>query len=207
VSDAPAAAPDAAPAAGATEAQAKAPRSPLAFAPGTPLGWLVPAALLGAAAGGSAGVLLHGPVAAAVTALAFALLAGVSVIDYCERRIPNALIYPATLLALAGALLLGREAMTQALGGLLLAGGIFFVFWLIGRGQLGLGDVKLSGFVGALLGASGVPLYLVAGVTAGAVGAIVLLLAGRGRRSTMPYGPFLAFGAALSLLVEGPIIS
>lgn len=194
-------------AAPAEAAEVTAPRSPLAFAPGTPLRWLVPAALLGAAAGGTAGALLHTPLGAAAMALAGALLAAVSVIDVFERRIPNALIYPATLMALAGAVLLGRAAMTEAAGGLLLAGGILLLFWVVGRGQLGLGDVKLSGFAGALLGVGGVPLYLVAGVTAGAVGAAVLLLAGRGRKSTMPYGPFLAFGAALSLLLEGPIIS
>lgn len=70
-----------------------------------------------------------------------------------------------------------------------------------------MGDVKLSAFAGAALGIQGVPLFLVAGTLAGALAGAGLLLAGRGRDATLPYGPALAVGAVLAAVVEGVTVS
>jgi leader peptidase (prepilin peptidase)/N-methyltransferase len=46
-----------------------------------------------------------------------------------------------------------------------------------------------------------------AGFFAGAVGGLLLVVAGRGGRKTqVPFGPYLAFGAAVGVLFGGPIV-
>ncbi|MDQ6898379.1 MAG: A24 family peptidase [Candidatus Dormibacteraeota bacterium] len=67
---------------------------------------------------------------------------------------------------------------------------------------LGLGDVKLSAFMGLCLGFPGVVWAVIAGVLAGGVAAAVLLITGRaGRRDHFAYGPFLAGGSLLALFL------
>jgi len=64
-----------------------------------------------------------------------------------------------------------------------------------------MGDVKLVAFLGVLLGTHVVPAMMLGfGATAPAL-AVLLVTRGRAtRRTTLPLGPFLAFGAAVVLL-------
>ena len=82
-----------------------------------------------------------------------------------------------------------------------LIGGLWFVS---GGGGMGFGDVKLSPVLGACLGWVAVTSALVgllAAFVAGAAAGIALLVAGRaGRRSQMPFGPFLLLGTLVGLL-------
>jgi len=75
--------------------------------------------------------------------------------------------------------------------------------WIWPRG-MGFGDVKLSGVVGMYLGwlswgalvVGGFAGFLIGGVTG-----IALILAGRaGRKSTIPYGPYMLAGALVGVL-------
>jgi len=74
---------------------------------------------------------------------------------------------------------------------------------------MGLGDVKLAPSLGATLGwlsvgVAGIGLF--AAFVLGAVVSIVLLLARRvGRRSAVPFGPFLFAGTALAIMVGEPL--
>jgi leader peptidase (prepilin peptidase) / N-methyltransferase len=123
--------------------------------------------------------------------------------DLRERRIPNAITYPGTLLALVVAGLAGWSVLWMALAGAVVAGGLIWGFARLTRGAIGLGDVKLSAFVGSAVGLGGVPLFLVAGTGAGAVIAAVLLARGRDRRATFAYGPALAIGACITVMIRG----
>ncbi len=80
-----------------------------------------------------------------MTAVAVAVAAAVS--DVSTRRIPNWLTYPALL---AGLLLRfsfqGWSGLRSALLGMLVAGGIFMLFYMIRA--MGAGDVKLMAAVG-----------------------------------------------------------
>jgi prepilin signal peptidase PulO-like enzyme (type II secretory pathway) len=68
----------------------------------------------------------------------------------------------------------------------------------LGRGALGIGDVKLEAAAGALLGFPVALAAIFAGILAGGVAAIFLLLIRRaGRKDTFAYGPYLALGAWL----------
>jgi len=174
-----------------------------ANAPATTRAWSVrPAA--GAAAAGVAAVALirlgvtpHGVLAAGV----LAVLAVLASIDLQARVLPNVLVLPATAAVLAWQLAFfpGRagEWILAALGA------AFFVLLpaLIRPGAMGMGDVKLALLLGAALGADVVS-ALTIGFAALLPVALWLIVRGRGvRDATVPFGPFLAFGAAVALLV------
>lgn len=165
------------------------------------------ASIAGLAGVAGAAVASRPPGAVVVSALFLAALAVASMIDLSERRIPNVLTYSGVAVGLLIAVPGGVTAVGFALLGVLISAGAFGLFWAVSRGQLGLGDVKLAAFVGAVLGAKAVPLFLVAGTGLGALAALVLLVRGHGRRSTFAYGPYLAAGAAVAVLVEGPLMS
>ena len=73
---------------------------------------------------------------------------------------------------------------------------------------MGLGDVKLAGLIGLVLGAMDLRLVAVAamlGFIAGGVGAIVALAMGRDRKAAIPFGPYMALGAALAVFIGSGI--
>lgn len=161
------------------------------------------AALLGAGAGALAptwALLLPG----VVLALACALLI---VVDLAEHRLPNALLaaaYPALLIALLPAAVLGPD--WAALGRALLAGlavmAAFLVLALISPAGLGMGDVKFSGLLGIALGWAGwtpVLLGMAAGFVLNAVLALLVMVIRRDRHGEVPFGPSMVGGAAVVL--------
>lgn len=141
-------------------------------------------------------------VAVAASALVVtALLLCVALVDFQVRRIPNALVLALLAWAVVQLLWLGRPGLGAAALGMAVAGGVFLLLALIGRGALGLGDVKLEAALGALLGYPVVLAAMLAGVIAGGLAALFLLATRRaGRRDPMPYGACLALGAWLVLM-------
>ncbi len=142
----------------------------------------------------------------AVMVAFFAALGAVSVIDARERRIPNAYTSAGTALAVVAAAFGGLDAVASALGGIAVGGGVMGLFFVIGRGSLGLGDVWFSTFVGAVLGIPATATFLFLGTAFGALGALVLLARGYDRHSTIAYGPYLAAGAAVTAASIGPVV-
>jgi leader peptidase (prepilin peptidase)/N-methyltransferase len=164
-------------------------------------------AIAGGAVGAAAAVALGRSLPGTVVAgVAVGLLAAATRVDLRERRVPNTLTYGGAVAAVTAAAIEGPHAAVGALLGLALAGGVMAAAAFASRGALGLGDVKLAAAVGALLGPAGVPLFLVASGTAGALGAAWLLIRGGSRRDTMPYAPALAAGAVVALLLSGSLI-
>lgn len=133
-----------------------------------------------------------------------AILIALAVIDWEQRRLPNAILLPATALALAYAWQDGRLASAAAGGALAFA--LFLSFYglgrcLFGRDALGPGDVKLAGLIGVMLGLELLPYALALGILAAGAAAAVLLLTGRARRGdAIPYGHFLALAGVASLV-------
>jgi leader peptidase (prepilin peptidase) / N-methyltransferase len=74
---------------------------------------------------------------------------------------------------------------------------------------MGMGDVKLAALIGLVLGSLGLAYVAVAagvGIVVGGLGAIVAMAAFRlGRKQHIPFGPFLAGGAAVAALAGRPI--
>ena len=125
---------------------------------------------------------------------AFEYLAAIGValaaIDLDTRRLPDRIVLPAYLvtgLALGGAGLIERDwsaLLRAALGGAALFA-FYDVLAFIKPSGMGLGDVKLSGVLGMYLG---------------------LIVVGRaGRKSRIPYGPYMVAGAFAGVLWGAPI--
>lgn len=69
---------------------------------------------------------------------------------------------------------------------------------------MGLGDVKFSAFLGLILGLRPTVLAVLIGVTlAGVIAVVLLVTRRRSRKDSIAYGPFLAAGALLVLLLLG----
>ncbi|MFI0544502.1 prepilin peptidase [Streptomyces sp. WSLK1-3] len=133
-----------------------------------------------------------------------------AVIDLRVRRLPDPLTLPlaAVALALLGAVSFVPEhtgTWPHALSGALALGAGYWVLWRINPGGMGFGDVKLALGAGAVLGWYGwdtVLLGTFAGFLLGALWGGVLVLAGRaGRKTAIPFGPFLITGAYAGLLI------
>ncbi|WP_221353329.1 prepilin peptidase [Streptomyces beigongshangae] len=133
-----------------------------------------------------------------------------AVVDFRVQRLPDVLTLP--LAAAAPALLAGAAAapehaghwLTALYGGLALGAG-YFVLFLVNPDGMGFGDVKLALGLGAVLGWYGwgaVLLGTFAGFLYGGLYGAVLVVARRaGRRTSIPFGPFLIAGALTGLLI------
>jgi prepilin signal peptidase PulO-like enzyme (type II secretory pathway) len=124
----------------------------------------------------------------------------VLVIDLEHRRVLNRMTGPAALVVL----LLSLTPWTLAPGPTLVGGlvglGIFLVIAIVGRGAMGMGDVKLAGVIGLMTGYPHVLSALTLGIVLGGVAALALLISRRAtRKSTMAYAPYLAAAALITL--------
>ncbi len=98
---------------------------------------------------------------------------------------------------------LGLEALIGGAGCL----GVMFAIALVGRGAMGMGDVKYGCLVGCILGLRVGAVALASGFAFGAALAIpLLLLRLRSRKDSVPLSPFLTVGALFWMFVAGPII-
>ena len=136
-----------------------------------------------------------------------ALMPAVAVIDIRHHIIPNRLMYPSLIAFppfLVVASLFGAPVhlVGAAIGFVAYGGGLLLVA-LISRG-MGMGDVKLAGVIGVVLGALGLRYVGVAAGTAivlGGVGGLVALLLGRSRKDAIPFGPYMAAGAMVAVFL------
>ena len=137
------------------------------------------------------------------------------VIDLEHGLILNKVVYPGMVVALLLALL-PRPWLTQwvvtgitnaALGG---AVGfvILFLIAIVSRGGMGWGDVKLAALIGLATGFPLVFFSLIMGAILGGIVAVVLMIAKKKtRRETIPFGPFLALAAMITLLWGSNILN
>ena len=107
---------------------------------------------------------------------ASALAMAGAIYDARSRRIPNQLNFSAIAAGFfASAAVGGWRGLESAVWGSLLAGGIFFLFFVVGG--MGGGDVKLMAAIGAWVGVKQVTPILLAAALAGGVLAIVYMIA------------------------------
>jgi len=148
--------------------------------------------------------------------LAFAFLCALIVItfiDFDHQIIPDAISLPGIGVGFAAALILGDPNWTASLAGILLGGGLLWgvaegYHWLTGREGMGGGDIKLLAMIGAFLGWRAVPVTLMIASLAGtAIGIGLMLIQRRDSRTAIPFGPFLAVGAACALFWGDALIT
>ena len=145
----------------------------------------------------------------------FSALLAISVIDLQHQIIPNRIVYPAIFLAiplLAVAALARHDlsALWRALVSAALAWLVLLVIHLVSPAGMGFGDVRLSFLLGLFLGwlsYGHVVTGLFLGFLLGAVvGLVLVALRLRSRTDHVPFGPFLAAGAVLAILVGEPLV-
>lgn len=157
----------------------------------------------------AAAVVLHGGSAREI-ALGLTLvtiLVAVTLIDLEHRIIPNKITLPAAIAAVGIGLVTDPGAVPEQLLAGAGASAFFLVFVLAYPSGMGMGDVKLAGVLGLFLGRS-VGVAILAAVVAGTIaGAAVIARRGvqRGRKTVLPFGPFLALGGIIGLFA-GPAI-
>lgn len=89
------------------------------------------------------------------------------------------------------------------------AAGFFLLLALITRGKgMGMGDVKLAGLMGLILGFPKIIVALMLAFLTGAIAGVILILLGKkGFGEHIPFGPFLAGATWLSFFWGEKIIS
>ena len=163
----------------------------------------VAAGAVAALAGSAAVARYHGSSSGWVAAFAAAVLVVLAAIDIEARRVPNAIVVPAGFLVLAARMIL--DLRWSWLVAAFAAALCFFVLAIIRPGALGMGDVKLVFLMGALLGSAILAALVVGTISAAIVGLLLLARRGAGAmQSSIPYAPFLVFGALVVLLLGHP---
>lgn len=146
--------------------------------------------------------------------MSFGLLVSTTV-DIRTHRLPREISYAtvvlgAPLLMLAAHVTGEDHRIRSAFLGALLALAVMGLFYVVSRGGLGDGDVRFSPLLGMYTGWSSLHdvvdgLFL--GFATGAVWGLSLVILRRaGRKTALPFGPFLALGAVLAVLVPGPLV-
>jgi leader peptidase (prepilin peptidase)/N-methyltransferase len=153
-------------------------------------------------------LLKHSPHNIALGLVLVVVLVPVALIDFDHRIIPNKIMLPAAVAAVAIGLVTDPAAVPEQLIAGAAAGGFFLIFVLVYPQGMGMGDVKLAAVMGLFLGRY-VAVALFAGVIVGTVvGTLIMARLGvaRGRKTAVPFGPFLAFGGVVGLLA-GPVLT
>lgn len=136
-----------------------------------------------------------------------ALLVAVAAIDLEHRIVPNRILAPAAVWALAALLLVAPEALVEHLA----AGGLAFLTLLLVvlayPSGMGMGDVKLAGVMGLYLGVAVAPALLAAFLAGSTVGLVMIARRGAAaRKQALPFAPFLALGGLVGLLAGPELI-
>lgn len=143
-----------------------------------------------------------------MTAILFAILLAVAMIDYKTMRIPNAIIIFGLIIGsiyrVASALHLNDlTVILRGLAGMLVGGAVIGGFMLLSlllfrKQGMGMGDLKLLAMIGLFVGSQRV-LYTtyISVILAGVYGLILLI---KGRSGVLPFGPFISVGAVIGIL-------
>lgn len=143
----------------------------------------------------------------------FSALLVVSYIDLDYQIIPDAITLPGMVLGVVAAVLALPIGLLDSILGLLLGGGVLFVLawaspYLFGKEGMGGGDIKLLAMIGAFLGWKPVLLTMLLGAILGAiVGVALIALKVLRRDQYLPFGPFLACGAIISMFFHQQLFS
>jgi leader peptidase (prepilin peptidase)/N-methyltransferase len=135
-------------------------------------------------------------------------LVPITLIDLELRLIPNRITLPAAVGAVLAAVILDISFVPEQLIAGAAAGGFFLLAALAYPRGMGMGDVKLAGMLGLYLGRAVAP-AIFAGLIAGVVvGAVIVARKGarEGRKTAVPFGPFLALGGVFGLFAGDAIM-
>jgi leader peptidase (prepilin peptidase)/N-methyltransferase len=135
-------------------------------------------------------------------------LVPITLIDLEHRLIPNRITAPAAAAAVVAIVALEPSFLVQALVAAAGAGGFFLLAAIASPRGMGMGDVKLVAVLGLYLGRAVGPAILIALVLGVVVGAAIIARKGTtaGRKTAVPFGPFLAVGGLIAFFVGDAIV-
>lgn len=168
---------------------------------------------------GSLFALLAWRFGAVASLAAFLYLAAVGValaaIDLDVRRLPDAITKPsyvvaAALLVTAALADSTPHRLATAAAGAAILGAVYAALWIAYPKGMGRGDVKLSVLLGTYLGFLGWGALAVGAflgfLYGGLVGIALMAMGKAGRKSKIPYGPFMVAGALTAVFLAHPIV-
>jgi len=179
---------------------------------GSPISWRYPIVEAVTAAMFAILYWLLGPSLLFISRAVFAsALVALFAIDLEHYLLPDAITLPGIVAGFIFSLFTEPGWLASLIG--ILAGG--GVLWGVAEAYyrirhedgLGFGDVKMLGMIGAFLGWKLMLLTLLFGSVGGSVIGVVLIISGRGdMKYKLPFGTFLALGAASAMIVGPPFL-
>jgi leader peptidase (prepilin peptidase) / N-methyltransferase len=136
------------------------------------------------------------------------LLVPVTLIDLEFRIIPNKLLLAGAVAALVLLAVFEPGEIPGHLIAAVAAGGFFLIAALAYPAGMGMGDVKFAAVLGLFLGRAVGPAVFVALVAGTVVGALIIARKGarEGRKTAIPFGPYLALGGLVGLFAGDAIV-
>lgn len=136
-----------------------------------------------------------------------AVLAAVTLTDLERRIIPNKILVVGAVAAVVVAAIGDPASLPVRLIAGAGAGGVLFLAALAYPRGMGLGDVKLAATMGLFLGRNVIPAMFVAFLAGSLVGLAIIAREGAaGRKTAIPFGPFLALGGVVGPLLGDQLI-
>jgi leader peptidase (prepilin peptidase)/N-methyltransferase len=128
------------------------------------------------------------------------LMVPVTLIDLDHRIIPNRLMIIGAVLAPPLVLLVDPDLLVEHLIAGAAAGTFFLLAVLAYPRGMGVGDIKLAAVLGLFLGRAVGPAIFIALISGTLVGALIMARKGvvEGRKTAVPFGPFLALGGVVA---------
>jgi leader peptidase (prepilin peptidase)/N-methyltransferase len=154
-------------------------------------------------------VVLHGdPGQLALGLLFVTMLAAITLTDLDRRVIPNRILLAGAIAALFVAAVIDPSSLPERAIAAAAAGGVLLVIGLAYPRGMGMGDVKLAGMLGLYLGRAVAPAVFIALIAGVVVGAVIIARKGatEGRKTAVPFGPFLALGGMLAFFVGNELV-
>jgi leader peptidase (prepilin peptidase)/N-methyltransferase len=136
------------------------------------------------------------------------MLVPITLIDLDHRIIPNKITYPGFVLGVVLIAVLDTDSLVEHLIASAAAGGFLFLAWFFYPRGMGLGDVKLAFVLGIYLGRAVAPAMFAALIAGSLIGAIIIARVGaeKGRKTAIPFGPYLALGGLVGLFAGDAIV-
>jgi leader peptidase (prepilin peptidase)/N-methyltransferase len=148
---------------------------------------------------------------AIVYMLLCSLLIIISFIDLKERIIPDVLSLPFIIIGFILSFFLRHINPLDSLLGIIAGGGSLLLIAIAGsklfkKEAMGGGDIKLAAMIGSFLGWKLILLSLFLGFFLGSIIGVIVMLTSKNKSDIIPFGPFIALGAFISIFWGNTII-
>ncbi len=145
--------------------------------------------------------------------LFISVLICIGFIDLEHQIIPDVISIPGIIAGFILSFFSYHITWADSIIGILAGGGVLYIVALIfevimKKEGMGGGDIKLLAMIGAFLGWKALPfVILISSLTGSIIGGSALIMSGKGIRTKIPFGPFLALGAIFYIFFGRELIN